>query len=144
VIPIEVEIVIPTLTTLGFGCRKCTVILDQAGVHAPFRDSSWDEYPEDWKQDMKRISDWIEKASQLYKHRIRIRIVDAYSLLGVWKQLRHRAPRTPAFIVDGKSVHVGWNTENVESLIDERIREAAAQQEARVRDKSQKGTELGL
>jgi hypothetical protein len=139
VTPIQVEIVMPTLTTLGFGCRECTVILDHAGVHSPFRDSSWEEFPEEWKRDLQRLSDWIEKASQLYKHRIRIRIVDACSLLGVWKQLRHRLPRTPAFIVEGESVHSGWDTEKLEALIDERIREAAARQAEEVRKKAHTG-----
>jgi hypothetical protein len=42
--------------------------------------------------------------------------------LGLWKQIRYRLFRFPAFIVDRKSTYIGWDYQELETLIDERIR----------------------
>jgi hypothetical protein len=123
--PIEIEIVVPTLTTLEVGCRKCTILFAESGIVGDHQSSSCDEYPEEWKADLQRICDWIVKISTLYKHRIRVRIIDAHSLLGIWKQIRHRLSGTPGFIVDGVRVCSGWDTDRVETIIDEQIGEAS-------------------
>jgi hypothetical protein len=122
--PIEIEIVIPTLTSLEVGCRRCTTLFAASGIVQDHHTSSCDDYPEDWKADMDRISQWVAKASGLYKHRIRIRVIDAHSPLGMWKQIRHRLSGSPGFIVDGKRVCTGWDTDRVEAIIDEEIRAA--------------------
>jgi len=40
----------------------------------------------------------------------------------LWKQLRYHVFRFPAFIVDKKHTYVGWDHEELEALIDDRIR----------------------
>ena len=69
------------------------------------------------------MSDWMRQLSILYKHRIRITVIDAQSPLGIWKQIRHRLFSMPAFIVDRKHTCTGWSTEQLESIIDSRIQE---------------------
>jgi hypothetical protein len=96
------------------------------GIHKNYQLACSDEYPEDWKQNVEKLSLWIENASHLYQHRIRIRIIDAFSPLGIWKKIRHRLSEMPAFIVDHKSIHMGWDTDRLETLIDQRIHEASA------------------
>jgi hypothetical protein len=123
--PVEIDIVFPLMVGEAFTCRKCTPLFDQLDIHKNYQQACSDEYPEDWKQDLQKLSQWIENASDLYKHRIQIRLIDAFSPLGIWKKIRHRLSGMPAFIVDHKSIHTGWNTDRLETLIDERIREAS-------------------
>lgn len=124
--PVEIDVVFPLLTSEAFTCRRCGPIFDQLDIHKNYQQACSDEYPEDWKQDVQKLSQWIESASDLYKHRIQIRVIDAFSPLGIWKKIRHRLSEMPAFIVDNKSTHSGWDTDRLETLIDERIRVAAA------------------
>ncbi len=124
--PVEIDVVFPLLTTEAFTCRRCGPLMDQLDIHKEYQQACTEEFPEDWKQDVARLSKWIEEASELYKHRIQIRVIDAFSPLGIWKKIRHRLSEMPAFIVDNKSTHSGWDTDRLESLIDERIREASA------------------
>jgi hypothetical protein len=121
--PIQVEVVFPLLTSLQFGCKNCAVIFNQTGIPQSHHSSSADEYPEDWREDVKKLQEWMANASKLYKHRIRIRLIDAQSPLGIWKQIRHRFLKLPGFVVDRKAVHTGWDTELLESIIDERIKQ---------------------
>jgi hypothetical protein len=60
-------------------------------------------------------------SGRLYRHRVRIRIIEAQSPLGIWKQLRHRVFKFPAFIVNKRRAYVGWNHEELESLIDAEV-----------------------
>jgi hypothetical protein len=124
--PVEIDVIFPLLTSEAFTCRRCGPLFDQLDIHKDYQQACTNEYPEDWKQDVAKLSQWIENASDLYKHRIQIRVIDAFSPLGIWKKIRHRLSAMPAFIVDNKSTHTGWDTDRVESLIDERIREASA------------------
>jgi hypothetical protein len=124
--PVEIDVVFPLLTGVAFTCRRCGPLMGQLDIHKNYQADCGDEYPEDWKQNVEKLSLWIENASQLYKHRIQIRVIDAFSPLGIWKKIRHRLTDMPAFIVDNKSTHTGWDTDRLETLIDERIREASA------------------
>jgi len=131
--PIEVEVVFPLLMAIGFNCRRCNAIFSQLPLDDEYRNSCWNEYPDEWKKSIQRLYDWVGKASDVYKHRIRFRMIDAQSPLGLWKQIRHRARYMPAFIIDRKRIHTGWDTERLESIIDEQIREAAGRLEARAK-----------
>lgn len=124
--PVEIEVVFPLLTSVSFTCRRCGPLMGQLDVNRSYQQDCSEEYPEDWKQNVEKLSLWIENASHLYKHRIQIRVIDAFSPLGLWKKIRHRLSDMPAFIVDNKSTHSGWDTDRLEKLIDERIREASA------------------
>jgi hypothetical protein len=123
--PIEVEVIFPLITAMEFSCRRCHVVMDQMDVVRKYHEACREEYPEDWKKCAEDLHEWIRRAKELYKHRIRIALIDAQSPLGLWRQIRHRVFKMPAFVVDGKRVHSGWDTERLEALIDEQIREAA-------------------
>jgi len=123
--PIQVEVVFPLLTAIEYGCKNCSIIFDQSRIPQHHRQTCADEYPEDWRKDLEKLYEWIGNASQLYKHRVQIRLIDAQSPLGIWKQIRHRLSKLPAFVVDRKAVHTGWDTSSLETLIDERIKQDA-------------------
>ena len=118
---ILLEVIAPMLSTVEMNCRPCRFMFDTVGIGRSYRRSSTNEYPEDWKQAVAHLSDWIHTISNLYRHRLKIKVIDAQSPLGLWMQLRHRLFRFPAFIVDKKRTYIGWDTQQLEALIDERI-----------------------
>ncbi|MBM4328388.1 MAG: hypothetical protein FJ118_14635 [Deltaproteobacteria bacterium] len=122
--PVLVEVITPTLSSLKLDCRACGVIFSEAGVHQADHAASCDEYPPDWREIIMRLSEAIDEISRLYRHRVRIKFIDAQSPLGLWKLLRHRIRQTPAFVVDGRNACAGWDTQHLESLIDARLKEA--------------------
>ena len=121
--PVVLEVVAPMLSSMGLTCRGCGFVLKELGFQKTYRDTCSNEYPEQWKDAAVQLSDWIRKLSSLYKHRILIEVIDAQSPLGIWKQIRHRLFSMPAFIVDRNLTCTGWNMEQLESIIDTRIRE---------------------
>ena len=135
--PIHIEIIAPMLSTVEMSCRGCGSILGYLGLRDKYRNACTNEYPDDWKQAVEYLSKWINEVASLYRHRIRIRVIDAQSPLGLWKQLRYRVFRFPAFIVDQKKTYIGWDHQELESLIDECIHGAvyAMQRRLNTREK---------
>jgi hypothetical protein len=120
--PILLEVIAPMVSGTEMSCRGCGLILETTGVRSKYRRACTEEYPEDWKMASHYLSDLVQSISSLYRHRIRIRLIDAQSPAGLWKQIRHRVFRFPAFVVDQKRTYVGWDSKELESLIDARIR----------------------
>jgi hypothetical protein len=83
-----------------------------------------DEYPPDLKEDSLKLSELICELHQHYKHRIRIRLIDAQSPLGIYKSVVHRFRIYPTFIVEKKDICKGWNKIKLEELIDKHIEES--------------------
>jgi len=119
--PIILEVVAPMLSAVEMNCRSCGFMFGYLGLTSKYRKASRNEYPEDWKEAIGYLSEWVQEISSLYRHRIRIRVIDAQSPLGFWKQIRYKIFRFPAFIVDKKRTYIGWDFQQLESLIDERI-----------------------
>ena len=122
--PILLEVVAPMLSTVEMNCRGCGFVFGYVGLKSKYRNACMNEYPEDWKWAVDYLSAWIREVSSLYQHRICIRVIDAQSPLGLWKQIRYKLFRFPAFIVDKKRTYIGWDFKQLECLIDERIHEA--------------------
>ena len=79
------------------------------------------EYPEDLKEDYLFLSGWIKELSQKYRERILIRVTDAQSLQGVYKSIRYRAFRYPAFIINYKKKYTGKDKVRLDSLLREEL-----------------------
>jgi hypothetical protein len=79
------------------------------------------EYPEDLKEDYLFLSGWIRELSQSYREKILIRITDAQSLQGVFKSIRYRAFRYPAFIINGRKKYTGKDKARLQSLLQEEL-----------------------
>jgi len=119
--PILLEIVTKVMTTFGH-CRRCEILFDKAGLDKKNQQRDMDEYPPDLKEELFKLSDWIQELSRLYKHRLLIKLVDAQSFLGVYKSLRYRIRSYPTFIVEGKETYGGWDRKYLESLLDKYIK----------------------
>ena len=58
-------------------------------------DREIEEYPEDLKEQVVRLSDWIRELIQLYPNQIQVKVIDALSPLGLYKKLRYRIKEFP-------------------------------------------------
>ena len=76
-----------------------------------------DEYPLDSKEEYLELCDWIRELTRLYKDSLLIKLIDAQSILGFYKSLRHWVRKYPAFIVEGKETYTGWDRERLQSLL---------------------------
>ena len=122
--PIILEVLAPMLSTVEMSGRGSSFVFGYVGLRGKYRNACTNEYPDDWKQAVDRLSTWLREISYLYRHRVQIRLIDAQTPLGLWKQVRHRVFRFPAFIVDKRRTYIGWESDQLENLIDERIHRA--------------------
>jgi len=74
------------------------------------------------KEDSLKLAELFCELDQLYKHKIRIRLIDAQSPWGIYKSLVHRFRTYPAFIVEKKEVCKGWDREKLKEVIDKHIK----------------------
>ncbi len=115
--PISVEVVTNVLAVLN-ACSSCRLVFNEGGVHDELLRDALEEYPEELKEEFLRLSEWMAELGRLYRHRIRIRVVDAKSIRGIYKSLRYRFRSYPAFIVDKEDVVAGWDREKLARVLE--------------------------
>jgi hypothetical protein len=76
-----------------------------------------DEYPPDLKEEYLKLSDWIRELIRIYEDRLLIKLIDAQSILGFYKSLRHWVRKYPTFIVEGQETYTGWDKKRLETLL---------------------------
>jgi hypothetical protein len=124
--PVEVDL-IAYAPTMFFHCGHCEFVWQQSGLgDALHRDEARQALPPDLHNEFERLSNWVEALWLRHGRRIRVRVIDAASIEGVWTALRHGLWRFPAVLVDGRAVRVGPDLEPVDNLIDQRVAAALA------------------
>ncbi len=100
--PLRVEIVAYAPTAF-YHCTHCEVVWQQTGfsqgLHAEQVRSA---LPPDLQQDYQAVSDWVRRLLREHCDRVVIRVIDAVSIQGLWKSVRHGLTRYPAVIVGGR------------------------------------------
>jgi hypothetical protein len=76
-----------------------------------------DEYPLDFKEEVLKLSEWIEELNRIYNPHLCIKLIDAQALLGIYKSLRHWIRKYPTFIVEGRETYTGWDKRQLENLL---------------------------
>jgi hypothetical protein len=94
---------------------------DQVGLKEKQDHQDLNEYPEDLKEDYLFLSTWIKELAQKYREKILIKIIDAQSLQGFVKSIRHRAFRYPAFIIDRKKKYTGKDKVELDALLQQHL-----------------------
>ncbi|HOG17047.1 MAG TPA: hypothetical protein PLB96_06855 [Syntrophales bacterium] len=118
--PVCVEVVSTLFTSLG-NCRHCDLLFQESGVGPAVQEDDQNAYPPQFHEEWKRLREILLELKHLYQHRIDFRLVEADSLLGLYKAVRHRFRKYPTFILDKKDVYTGWNIEKIENLLDARL-----------------------
>ncbi len=119
--PILIEVITPMFSNLEIGCRGCGMILDGLGLKGQDRKASTDEYPAEWRENIDLLGKWINEILSEHQNRVHVRLIDAQSPMGLWKQLRHWVFTYPAWILDHRAVYAGWDHHELESLIESRM-----------------------
>jgi uncharacterized protein DUF1525 len=119
--PVTVQ-VIAYAPTVFRHCQHCEVAFAGLGfaekMHA--REAA-NALPDDLMQDFQQVSDWVHSLLERHRDGLKVSVVDAASIEGVWTALRHGARRYPAVIVDGKEKVVGTDFAPADRLIDQRL-----------------------
>ncbi len=115
--PILLEIVTRMITIVG-NCHRCEIVLEGVGLSKTFSQNEFDDYPKEILDETERLSFLLHYLKELYRHRLLIRLIDAKSLPGLYKSLRHWIRNYPTFIVEGKETYTGWDKDRIETLID--------------------------
>lgn len=120
--PVRVEI-IALAPTVFFHCQHCELIFQHAGFgDAVRREEARHALPDDLRDEFQHLSNWVHSLWMRYGRRIRVDVIDAASLEGVWKSFRYRVRRYPAIVVDGRDVHIGLDFDVMEPVIERHVR----------------------
>ena len=105
-----------------YHCQHCEIVWGHLGLadrlHAEQRKSA---LPADLQAEYAAISDWALRAFERYGDQLTIKVVDAASIEGVYKAVRHRARRFPSFIIDGRERVVGFDRERLDAMLADRL-----------------------
>jgi len=84
-------------------CSPCEVVGRASGLSKSLHREQWENsLPGDLAGDYLRLNDWVRGLFRAYGDRINVTLIDAASVEGFWKTLRHGIRRYPAIFVDGK------------------------------------------
>ena len=107
-----------------YHCQHCEIVWGHLGLgqrlHAEERKNA---LPADLQAEYAAISDWALRAFDRYGNRLTVKVIDAASIEGLYKAVRHRARRFPSFIIDGRERIVGFDRERLDSLLADRLEE---------------------
>ena len=122
--PLSVQ-VIAYAPTIFRHCQHCEVAFSGLGfgerIH---RDEARDALPPDLLDDFQRVSDWVHGLLERHGPHVKVTVIDAASIEGVWTALRHRVRTFPAVVIDGERRRLDVDTDAIDELIDERLRAA--------------------
>ena len=114
--PVRLDVIAPILQGMGF-CSACELILSGADMGSQTVGGGLDEYPQEWQDDYRRLSDWVYDFAGRYGSRILIKVIDPQSPEGLFKSLRHRVRRYPTWVVNGEVRIVGWDRPALEAAL---------------------------
>ena len=124
--PVTVQ-VIAYAPTVFRHCQHCEVAFAGLGfAEKMHRAEAANALPDDLLQDFQRVSDWVHALLERHGDEVRVSVVDAASVEGVWRSLRHRVRRYPAVVVDGTSMVVGADFAHADRLVEERLSQRRA------------------
>jgi len=119
--------VITYAPTIFRHCQHCEVAFEGIGLGERIhRAEARDALPDDLIAQFQRVSDWVHDLLQRHERGVDVSVIDAASIEGVWKSLRHGVRRYPAVIVDGDRRLVGDDFRAVDALIEERLEQRGA------------------
>ena len=114
---VRLEVIAHTFEGLGI-CTACELVLAEAGVGQHPAERALDEYPEEWQDEFRRLTDWVYDLAGRYGDGIFIKVIDPQSPEGLFKSLRYRVRHYPTWIVNGKKRVVGWDRQALEAALD--------------------------
>ena len=119
--PLRVEVLSKMLGVQTEECKNCRLVFEEVGLKSKFHNQEINQYPDDIKAEVLRLSDWIRDLVQRYPNNVQFKIIDAMTPLGVYKILRHRIRKLPGFIIEHRKTYSGWDSKTLEALINQHL-----------------------
>ena len=119
--PLRVEVLSKMLGVQTEECKNCRLVFEEVGLKSKFHNQEINQYPDDIKDEVLRLSDWIRDLVRRYPDNVQFKIIDAMTPLGVYKILRHRIRKLPGFIIAHRKTYSGWDTKALEALINKHL-----------------------
>jgi hypothetical protein len=117
--PVRIE-VITYAPTVFYHCQHCELTWQQIGVGDRLhRREAREALPDDLLEEWHRLSEWVDGLIRTYGSRVSVKVVDAASIEGVWKSVRHRVRTYPTVIVGGQEKRTGADFASIGPLIKE-------------------------
>lgn len=126
--PVSLEVIAPTFQGMGI-CSTCELVMAGAEMGDHPAERALDEYPPDWQEDYRQLTDWVYDLATRYGAQIRIKVIDPQSPEGLVKSLRYRVRKYPTFVVEGRTRVVGWKRDELEAALTAALRVKAGQNE---------------
>jgi len=105
---IKLEI-LSLLPTTYKQCSSCEEFFEQSGIGQQVHNQILGEYPQGLLDEQQNLTTLVIELTNRFGDGISIHVIDPQSLPGIFKSIRHRVRKYPAFIIDGKELVVGWN-----------------------------------
>lgn len=116
--PVSVQIITYAPTVFRH-CQHCELAFEGMGIGQPVqREAAASSLPDDLARQYQDVSNWVHRLLERHPGRVAVSVIDAASIEGVWKSLRHRVRRYPATIVAGRETAIGTDFEAVNRVID--------------------------
>jgi hypothetical protein len=119
--PLRVEVLSKMLGVQTEECKNCRLVFEEVGLKSKFHNQEINEYPDDIKDEVLRLSDWIRDLVRRFPNDVQFKIIDAMTPLGVYKILRHRIRKLPGFIIEHRKTYSGWDSKALEALINQHL-----------------------
>lgn len=101
-----------------FHCQHCELTFDHVGVGEQLRrDQARNALPADLTREYQALSDAVHDLVAEHGERVEVHLVDAASIEGVWKSLRHGLFRYPAVVINGRGRLAGIDVEMLRALV---------------------------
>jgi len=124
--PVDIQ-VITYAPTVFFHCQHCELTFQQMGIgDRVHREHAREALPEDLRDDFQSLSEWIHHLIERHGRKVKVRVIDAASIEGFWKSLRHRARKYPTVIVGGRTLSTRDFNE-VEEIVEKQLMQRAGQ-----------------
>ncbi len=118
--PLLVEIVAYAPTAF-YHCTHCEIAWQETGFSKGVHEEQVaSALPPDMMQEYQAVSDWVNQLFDVYCDRVVVKVIDAASIEGFWKTLRHGLRHYPAVII-GQSKFSGTNFKPAEVEIANRL-----------------------
>jgi hypothetical protein len=119
--PVSVEVITYAPTVFSH-CQHCEVAFGEMGIGERLRrQEAAEALPDDLLRDYQALSDWVHRLLERHGSKVRVRVVDAASIEGFFRSLRHRVARYPAVIVDGRIKRIGGDLAALDPVIDRQV-----------------------
>ena len=114
--PLSIEVIAPVLTEF-YHCLHCETVFEQADLGRRVHGEQVNDYPEELKEDFLRLSNWLVELA----HRYGDAVIDSHSFEGFLYSVRYWVRRHPAFIINGRKEHAGWDKAALDRLLQAHI-----------------------